>query len=107
MIQVQEVQPHMGHVYLICVASAVSFGITEITKPFIFKTCDDKSNAVVRLFAVITGAVVGWSLSYEILDLWLGASAGALNAFIVKIFKKKVQSHLGVDETPKPKDEEK
>ena len=97
---VENVQPHMGHLYLVVVAAIVSYAITEVVKPFIFKTCKEKSEAVTRLVSVIIGGIVGYTLSYEILDLWLGASAGALNAYIVKIVKSKIKSTIGVDKTP-------
>jgi uncharacterized membrane protein len=96
---------HIGHVYLIVVAAIVSYAVTEIVKPFIFKTCAEKSEAVIRLFAVITGAIVGYSLSNDILDLWLGASAGALNAYVIKIIKSKIKSTVGVELTPTPSEE--
>lgn len=98
--RMEAVEPHMGHVFLILVAAIVSYGITEVIKPFIFKTCKEKSEAVTRLVSVIIGGIVGYTLSYEILDLWLGASAGALNAYIVKIVKSKIKSTIGVDKTP-------
>jgi len=84
------------------VAAIVSYAVTEIVKPFIFKTCAEKSEAAIRLFAVITGAIVGYSLSNDILDLWLGASAGALNAYVIKIIKSKIKSTVGLDKTPAP-----
>jgi len=99
-MNMENVQPHMGHLYLVVVAAIVSYAITEVVKPFIFKTCKEKSEAVTRLVSVITGAIVGYSLSNEILDLWLGASAGALNAYIVKVVKSKIKSTIGVDKTP-------
>ena len=105
-MNMEAVEPHMGHVYLVVVAAIVSYTITEVFKPFIFKTCKDKSDAITRLFSVLIGAVVGYTLSYDILDLWLGASAGALNAYIVKVVKSKIKSTLGVDKTPEPKGEE-
>lgn len=101
---VTPVEPHMGHLYLVCVASVLSFAVTQAVKPFIFKTCEEKADAVIRLVAVFVGGFVGWSLSYDVLDLWLGASAGALNAFLVKVLKKKVLILTGV-EPSEPKEE--
>ena len=82
--------------------------MTQIIKPFIWKTCTEKSDAVIRLFAVLTGAGIAWTLSnpFEMIDVYLGASAGALNAFVIKVFKAKVKKSLGVDETPTPEEEE-
>ena len=42
------------------------------------------------------------NLSNDILDLWLGASAGALNAYVIKIIKSKIKSTVGLDKTPAP-----
>lgn len=109
-ISVAPVEPHIGHVYLVCIASVLSFAVTQAVKPFIFKTCNEKADAVIRLVAVFVGGFVGWSLSYDVLDLWLGASAGALNAFLVKVLKKKVLIVSGViptkpTEPTEPKEE--
>lgn len=90
------------HLMIIVLASLISFAVTQIMKPFIKKTCDDKADAITRLFAVVAGGVMGWTLSYQILDMWLGAAAGGVNAFIVKMLKKKAQSSLGVSDTPTP-----
>ena len=101
-VEIKDLQVHNGHYYIIIVASIISFAITQIIKPFIKSTCDDKANAITRAFAVIAGGVIGWSLSYDIIDLWLGAAAGGINTFIVKLLKKKATAHLGVSETPAP-----
>ena len=102
-MELQEIEIHNGHYYIILVASIISFAVTQIIKPFIKSTCDDKAAAITRAFAVIAGGVVGWTLSYDIIDMWLGAAAGGINAFIVKMLKKKAKSHLGVsDDTPAP-----
>jgi hypothetical protein len=97
----------IGHVYLVVIAAILSLAITQIIKPFIFKTCNEKSDAVIRLVAVLTGAGIAYSLShpFEMIDVYLGASAGAVNAFIIKMFKAKVKKSLGVDDTPKPQGE--
>ena len=99
----------IGHAYLVVIAAILSLALTQIIKPFIFKTCNEKSDAVIRLFAVLTGAGIAYSLSdpFEIIDVYMGASAGAINAFVIKMFKAKVKKSLGVDETPEPKKEEK
>lgn len=101
--EIRDIAIHNGHYYIILVASIISFAVTQIIKPFIKSTCDDKAAAITRAFAVIAGGVVGWTLSYDIIDLWLGAAAGGINAFIVKMLKKKAKAHLGVsDDTPAP-----
>ena len=98
----------MGHVYLVVNAAILSLALTQIIKPFIWKTCSEKSDAVIRLFAVLTGAGIGAHLSdpFMMIDVYMGASAGALNAFVIKMFKAKVKKSLGVDETPEPQEVE-
>ena len=88
------VEPHIGHLYLVIIAAIISFAMTQILKPFIWQTCTDKSNAVIRLVAVLIGAGVAYSLSepLQIIDIWMGACAGALNAWVIKMFKAKVKS---------------
>jgi hypothetical protein len=52
--------------------------------------------------------MIAYTLSdpFEMIDVYLGASAGALNAFVIKMFKAKVKKSLGVDETPNAEEEE-
>lgn len=94
----------MGHVYLVVVAAILSLALTQIIKPFIWKTCSEKSDAVIRLFAVATGALIAYTLSkpFAMIDVYMGASAGAINAFVIKMFKAKVKKSLGVEDTPEP-----
>ena len=98
----------MGHVYLVVVAAILSLALTQIIKPFIWKTCSEKSDAVIRLFAIITGAVIAYTLSkpFAMIDVYMGASAGAINAFVIKMFKAKVKKSLGVETTPTPSKKE-
>ena len=99
----------IGHAYLVVIAAILSLALTQIIKPFIFKTCNEKSDAVIRLFAVLTGAGIAYSLSkppVQMIDVYMGACAGAINAFVIKMFKAKVKKSLGVDETPEPQGEE-
>lgn len=75
------------------VSSASSYAITQIVKPFwksYFKDEKEKASALTRLCAVLLGGITGFSLTYEILDLWLGVTAGAFNTLIVKLVKKKL-----------------
>lgn len=90
----------LGHAYLVVIAAILSLALTQIVKPFIFKTCNEKSDAVIRLFAVLTGAGIAYSLSdpFDMIDVYMGASAGAINAFVIKMFKLKVKKSLGVEE---------
>ena len=98
----------MGHTYLVVIAAILSLALTQIIKPFIWKTCTEKSDAVIRLTAVITGAIIAYTISkpFAMIDVYMGACAGAINAFVIKMFKAKVKKSLGVDETPEPKKEE-
>ena len=84
------------HISLFMVASALSYGATQIVKPFIWATCDDKSNAIIRLLAVIMGGVVGYTLSKQVLDLWIGAGAGVFNATTVGIINHKLKQRYSV-----------
>lgn len=81
------------HITLTVVAAGASYAGTHIVKPFIkdFVKNKQKSTSLVRLVAVIIGGAVGYSLTHKILDLWLGVSAGAFNAILVKKLKSKVK----------------
>jgi hypothetical protein len=104
--EIKDLQVHNGHYYIVLVASIISFAITYIVKPFVKKKFTDKemASSVTRAFAVVTGAIVGYSLEFQIIDLWLGAAAGGVNAFIVKMLKKKANAHLGVSESAESKE---
>lgn len=97
----------LGHAYLVVNAAILSLAFTQILKPFIWKTCSEKSDAVIRLTAVLIGAGIGAHLSdpFVMIDVYMGASAGAINAFVIKMFKAKVKKSLGLDETPEPQKE--
>jgi hypothetical protein len=97
------------HILLLVVASAVSYALTQILKPFIWVTAKDKAKAIIRLCAVICGAIVGYSLHQTILDLWIGASAGAMNAFLIALVKKKAKSvvSLSIEKDEDKKEKEK
>lgn len=96
----------IGHAYLVVIAAILSLAITQIIKPFIFKTCKEKADAVIRLVAVLTGAGIAYTLSkpFMMIDVYMGASAGAINAFVIKMFKAKVKKSLGVEDTPEPEE---
>lgn len=73
--------------------SAISFGFTQIVKPFwksYFQDDKDKANALTKLCAVLIGGLVGWSLTYKIIDMWLGMALGATNAIVIKYVKQKL-----------------
>jgi len=97
----------LGHIYLVVIVAILSLALTQIIKPFIWKTCSEKSVAMVRLTAVLTGAIIAYTLSkpFAMIDVYMGASAGAINAFVYKMFKAKVKKSLGVEDTPEPKKE--
>jgi hypothetical protein len=97
----------LGHIYLVVVVAILSLALTQIIKPFIWKTCTEKSDAVIRLFAIFTGTIIAYTLSgppVVMIDVYMGASAGAINAFVFKMFKAKVKKSLGVESTPNPQD---
>ena len=96
--EISEIQVNNGHYYIIVVASIVSYAVTQIVKPFIKAKFDkEKASAITRGCAVVTGGIIGFSLSFTFIDMWLGSASGGMNAFIVKLLKKKAQSSLGVD----------
>jgi len=102
------------NIVLITLASVFSFGATEITKPF-FKFRDrEKAHALVRLVAVLSGALVAFTLGDEWTDFWMGACAGVLNAWVMAILKNKIETKFqvrlhkgsedkGSDDTPESK----
>lgn len=92
-----------AHYLLMVVASASSYAVTQIVKPFwksYFEEDKEKASSLTRLCAVVIGGVVGFSLTFKVVDLWLGVTAGAFNTLIVKVIKKK----LGVN-NDEPKSE--
>ena len=94
------------HLVLVILASVISFGVTEVIKPFVSILADDRERkkAIVRLLAILAGAVVGYTLGPKWLDVWFGAGAGTLNAWLVAVLKKKVEDrlHVTLDKTPPP-----
>ena len=94
------------HLVLVILASVISFGVTEVIKPFVSILADDRERkkAIVRLLAILSGAVVGYTLGPKWLDVWFGAGAGTLNAWLVAVLKKKVEDrlHVTLDKTPPP-----
>jgi len=97
------------HLVLVVLASTISFGVTEIVKPFVSVFADDRGRrrALTRLMAILSGAAVGYTLGPSWLDVWFGAGAGVLNAWLVAVIKEKVERRLDVhvpphDKTPSP-----
>lgn len=81
------------HYMLMLVSSASSYAVTQIVKPFwksYFKEEKEKASALTRLCAVLIGGLTGFSMTYQILDFWLGVTAGAFNTLIIKLVKKKL-----------------
>ena len=103
-----DINVHMieQHLVLVILASVISFGVTEVIKPFVSILADDRERkkAIVRLLAILGGAVVGYTLGPKWLDVWFGAGAGTLNAWLVAVLKKKVEDrlHVTLDKTPPP-----
>lgn len=81
---------------LIVLASVIGFGATHIVKPFVKTRDREKNKSVVRLIAVLFGALVGFTLGCDWNDIWWGAAAGVLNAWVVAIVKKKLEDRYGV-----------
>lgn len=103
-----DINVHMieQHLVLVILASVISFGVTEVIKPFVSILANDRERkkAIVRLLAILAGAVVGYTLGPKWLDVWFGAGAGTLNAWLVAVLKKKVEDrlHVTLDKTPPP-----
>lgn len=91
----------LGHLYLVVIAAILSFALTQIVKPFISKKWKEHEDVLIRGFAIIVGGLIAYTLSdpFEIIDVYLGASAGVLNAFVIKMFKLKVKKSLGVEDS--------
>lgn len=79
-------------VQLAIMCALISFAVTQIVKPFIKSKCDDhdKAAALTRLAAVITGGLCGYTLTFAIVDMWLGAGIGGVNALVMR----SVKAHL-------------
>jgi len=99
------------HLVLVVLASTISFGVTEIVKPFVSFLGDrGRRHSVTRLMAILSGAAVGYTLGPSWLDVWFGAGAGVLNAWLVAVIKQKVETRLDVqvspqDKTPPPRED--
>jgi len=91
----------LGHIYLVVIAAILSFALTQVIKPFISKKWKEHEDALIRLFAIAVGGLIAYTLSdpFEMIDVYLGASAGVLNAFVIKVFKLKVKKSLGVEDS--------
>lgn len=82
---------HQIQLAIIC--SLVSFAVTHILKPFLKdRFNDEKSCALTRLAAVFVGAVCGYTLTFAVIDLWLGAGVGGINTVIVKVVKDRLKA---------------
>lgn len=82
---------HQIQLAIIC--SLISFAVTQIIKPFIKGIITkDKAAAITRLAAVISGAICGFSLTYTVIDMWLGAGVGGINALIVGVVKARLKA---------------
>jgi len=80
---------HQIQLAIIC--SLVSFGITQVVKPFWKKDLGkEKAAGLTRLVAIVTGGVVGYTLTFALIDLWLGMGVGGMNALAVKLLKRKL-----------------
>ena len=79
-------------VQLAIMCSLISFAVTHIIKPFIKdRLTKDKAAAFTRLAAVITGGVCGYTLTFTLADMWLGAGVGGVNALIVRVMKARLK----------------
>ena len=84
-------------VHLCILASLISFGVTQVVKPFWVKAksvSKEQGAALTRLCAIISGGVVGYSLSSDVAEMWLGAGMGAVNAIVMALARKR----LGIEQ---------
>lgn len=80
-------------IQLAIMCSLISFAVTHILKPFIKdKLAKEKAAALTRLAAVISGGVCGYTLTFTLTDMWLGAGVGGINALIVQVIKARLKS---------------
>lgn len=87
-----------AHLVLVMVASILSFGATEVVKPFVRKMFKDQAQnrSIVRLCAIGVGAWVGYTMGDHSNDILFGAGAGVLNAWLVAIVKAKLEQRFHV-----------
>jgi len=82
---------HQIQLAIIC--ALVSFSVTQIVKPFLKNSWErDKASALTRLAAVLVGGICGYTLTFAIIDLWLGAGVGGINALIVRQVKARLKA---------------
>ena len=80
-------------IQLAIIGSLVPFAVTHILKPFLKDRFDaEKSCALTRLAAVLVGALCGYTLTFTVIDLWLGAGVGGINTVIVKVVKARLKA---------------
>lgn len=88
---------HQIQLAIIC--SLISFAITQIVKPFLKDKFDkDKASALTRLSAVVIGGICGFTLTYTLADMWLGAGVGGVNALIVRVLKARLKEKNNVQD---------
>jgi len=83
----------------LAITAVIAWGATEALKPMMHK--GERRLAAVRTLALISGAIVGAFLHPELTEgkqsatigACLGGAAGALNAIIVAVIKKKLKSN--------------
>lgn len=82
---------------LLATAGVVSWGITQTLKGLLLWKSPDRGSApwfnpVLRVFAIVAGAALGFWLTTTVVGAALGAAAGALNTTIVALVKSKVKA---------------
>lgn len=85
------------------ITAVVAYGATEVLKPLM--KASNKRKSLIRALALVVGGIVGFYVYPElggkskIIGCSLGACAGALNALIVALIKKKVQNKVEEEKT--------
>jgi len=95
----------------VVISAVIAWGLVEWTKPLISSLKIEKKSAqakiITRLVALIIGAFVGGVIYPELggaswkLGAALGTCAGALNAVIISIVKKRIKGLNHADNTDK------
>jgi energy-converting hydrogenase Eha subunit A len=87
----------------IAITAVVAYGATEVLKPLM--KASNKRKSLIRALALIVGGLVGFRIYPElggksnIVGCSLGVCAGALNALIVALIKKKIQNKVEEEKT--------
>lgn len=97
-MELLHVQSFQQDLLLLTLASVISFGVTEILKPFLKSAFKDKekNRSLTRIFSIAAAAIVGYELGDCTQDTLVGASAGILNSWVIAVIKAKIEEKFHV-----------